>query len=183
VARVRGRRPRRVEPRARAHPRRAGARVRIERRLPRGRPRAARRSRSRSLISRTRSALFFAVVISLVPAAAHGQQPDPERTVERRPIPDYGRAPEPEEPAAALLWIPRILFLPLHVVLEYLVRLPLGWVLRAIELERLDAIFRPAEMPQLARPEARWSFLPRARFDYGLQPSVGLALRVHDDSE
>src|SRR5690606_6468416 len=42
---------------------------------------------------------------------------------------------------------------------------------------------RPAEMPQLARPEARWSFLPRARFDYGLQPSVGLALRVHDDSE
>lgn len=135
------------------------------------------------MISRRRSALVFAVVVSLAPLAAHGQEAEPEGTVERRPVPDYGRAPEPEEPAEALLWIPRILFLPLHVVLEYLVRLPLDWLLRAIELERLDAILRPAEMPQLARPEARWTFLPRARYDYGLQPSAGLGFRVHDASE
>lgn len=131
----------------------------------------------------TRCALL-ATVIALAPTTARGQESGPPPSaLERRPLPDYGRAPEPEEPAEALLWIPRILFLPVHLALEYLVRLPLGWVLRAIELERLDAIFRPAEMPQLARREARWSLLPRVRYDYGLQPSAGLALRVHDSSE
>src|SRR5690606_4216117 len=132
---VRGDRHRRLEPGARAHPGRAGARVRIARRPSRGRPRAARRSRGRAVIVAPRCALLaMAAAPAPTPALAHPRTPAPAPG--RRPVPDYGRAPESRDPAEALLWIPRVIFAPVHLVLEYLVRLPLGWLLRAVELER-----------------------------------------------
>ncbi len=96
-----------------------------------------------------------------------------------RPIPDYGRPPPAPDPAEALLWIPRVLFFPLHLVLEYGVRRPIGWLLRTIELERLDALFVQG-MPQLDRPEGEWGFVPLLRYDHGFAASVGLGFRVHD---
>lgn len=100
----------------------------------------------------------------------------------RRPMPDYGRAPEHEDPVEALLWIPRIVFFPVHLVLEYVVRLPLAWLLRTIELERLDALFTDG-IPQLERRDTLYWFVPLFRYDHVFQPSVGLAFYLRDSSE
>lgn len=123
---------------------------------------------------------LLALALALSPALANAQ---PEAETAQRPVPDYGRAPDPEEPASALLWVPRILFFPAHFVLEYLVRRPLGGLLRTVELERLDALFVGEGLAQLRADEARWSLSPIALYDHGRQPRVGLAFRVHDAPE
>lgn len=101
-------------------------------------------------------------------------------SVPERPVPNYGALPPADDPAEELLWIPRILFFPLHFAIEYVVRRPVGWLLRTIELERLDAGVVPG-MPQAEqRREGRWWFVPLLRYDHGFQPSVGLGFRAHD---
>src|SRR5690606_23897745 len=129
--------------------------------------------------------VLLALAILLSPLPAHAQENERPTRSEPRPVPAYGRAPAPAEPAEALLWIPRIVFLPVHLVLEYLVRLPLGWLLRTIELERLDSILRRDAMPQLAFQEEppAWSFIPRFHYDFRLLPGVGLTFRIHDSEE
>lgn len=128
--------------------------------------------------------LVLALAIVFAPLCAHAQRVGEAEHRQLRSIPDFGRAPEPEEPVEALLWIPRIVFFPVHLVLEYLVRRPLAWVLRTIELERLDELFRRDGMPQLASQEqALWSLLPHVRYDFRLQPSVGLVLQLRDSTE
>lgn len=139
-------------------------------------------------------ALALALAIAAAPAASRAQSEPPaagsgsgerrregvrEPSIPPRAIPDYGRPPPAPDPGDALLWIPRVLFFPLHLVLEYGVRRPSGWLLRTIELERLDALFVQG-MPQLDRPEAEWGFVPLLRYDHGLSASVGLGLRARD---
>ncbi len=111
---------------------------------------------------------------------ANEDEPPGPPCIPPRPIPDYGRPPPPPDVADALLWIPRILFFPLHLVIEYGLRRPIGWLLRTVELERLDALFVQG-MPQTEEErEAQWWFVPRLRYDHGFQPTIGLGFRAHD---
>jgi hypothetical protein len=56
----------------------------------------------------------------------------------KRDVPDYdGRGEEGTTAADTLLWIPRIVFAPLYLTSEYLVRRPLGWVVSAAEHARV----------------------------------------------
>lgn len=101
----------------------------------------------------------------------------PDRPLSPRPVPDYDGRPEPAPtPGERLLWIPRVLFFPLWVVSELLVRRP------------LDALFRLAESGSAADPLSLFTFgtggrvalVPTFLIDFGRQPSVGLYFRAND---
>ncbi len=66
--------------------------------------------------------------------AAYRGAMEPEENIEKRPTPQTlaGRAPEPEG-AALLLWGPRVLFFPVHLVMEYVVRHPLEFLAESFE--------------------------------------------------
>ncbi|HJL19220.1 MAG TPA: hypothetical protein RMH99_26380, partial [Sandaracinaceae bacterium LLY-WYZ-13_1] len=94
---------------------------------------------------------------------------------------DYGRPPPRRDPAEALLWVPRVIFFPVHLVLEYVVRHPVGWVLKQIELTGIDQTMEP---PGDQEPGPwRWWFRPSARYDHGFAPSLGLALLARSQPE
>ncbi len=129
-------------------------------------------------------ALIIVALLAFGPGAVHAQEEDAasesdEISIAHRPVPEYGRAPEVIDPLEHLLWIPRLLFLPVHIVLEYGVRIPLRWLFRTIEIERLDAPF--AQNAPRAE-DSSWSFAPRLRYDYGFQPSIGLAFGLRDSA-
>jgi len=53
---------------------------------------------------------------------------------ERREPPDYAGRPAPPATAGeVLLWVPRIILLPVYLVSEFLLRKPLGWVIAGAE--------------------------------------------------
>lgn len=104
----------------------------------------------------------------------------PEPSIPPRPIPDYGRPPPESDVGDDLLWIPRVVFFPLHLFFEYGLRRPVGWVLRLIELERLDALFVQGAAQADERREGAWWFVPRFTYDHGFQPTIGLGFRAND---
>lgn len=115
------------------------------------------------------------------PAAAHAQdvaeasvqaEPTaPRPATERRTVPDYDGRPDPgPTPEEVLIWIPRILFGPIHLVLEYLVRAPVGALLTAAEREEWHLFL--ADFFTWNRRQA--GLVPTAFFDFGFAPSVGL---------
>ncbi len=95
----------------------------------------------------------------------------------RRALPDYDGLPEPAPtPEEVLIWIPRILVLPIHLVLEYLIRQPLLWLATTAEREgwvdALEDVF--------TWDEGRGGIVPTAFFDFGFRPSVGFSLWWND---
>ena len=89
---------------------------------------------------------------------------------DRRPIPDYDGRP-------VLLWVPRLLFYPLHLVTEYLIRRPLGLLVTRIEEEEI-----PAKLQDFFTfgPEREYALVPTFTFDFGLRPNIGLYFRAND---
>ncbi len=88
------------------------------------------------------------------------------------PLPDY--AGRPEAPATAgegALWVPRILFFPLWVVSEYVLRRPIGAFLVAAEKHNW-----PASLYNFFAfgPDHKAGFAPLILADFGFNPSVGL---------
>lgn len=89
-----------------------------------------------------------------------------------RAVPDYDGRAEPSTTAGeVLLWIPRVVFAPLYLVTEYLLRRPLGWLATAAERADLPALIIDFVSPDGPRTAG---VVPSVLFDYGLLPSVGL---------
>jgi hypothetical protein len=83
---------------------------------------------------------------------------------------DYG-APDPGTSAGEVaLWVPRVVFFPLWLVSEFLVRRPLGALVKVAEkgewAQELIDFFTFGERQQI-------TIYPSALFDFGLLPSVG----------
>ncbi len=109
--------------------------------------------------------------------AAPVRQPGEAPSIPRRALPDYDGRDEPGPSAEeVLLWIPRILFFPVHLVFEYVLRQPIGWLLTTAERENWTALV----IDFFTWSERKAGLVPTAFFDFGFQPSVGLYLWWND---
>ena len=118
---------------------------------------------------------------------ATGTPPGPPREIEfpppsaesgeDRPVPDYAQR-EGRNPSAGevLIWVPRAVFYPVHLTLEYLLRRPLVWT-----ITRAEEIFLFERIRQLLTfRDGKSVIFPSFFGDFGLRPSVGLA-NANDD--
>ena len=90
----------------------------------------------------------------------------------KREVPDYdGRGNPDADDGSWALWIPRVILSPLYVVNEYLLRRPIGFVVRRAERDHwadtIMSVFTFGDSDQNL-------IIPTALFDFGLLPSVGL---------
>jgi hypothetical protein len=111
--------------------------------------------------------------------ASTGDEDDAEaQRPPRRPVPNYdGRAPPSPTAGEVFLWVPRVLLFPLYLVSEYLLRVPLGFVVSRAEEEEIPEkvldffTFGPGN-------RGRWT--PSFFFDFGFRPSVGFFFSYED---
>lgn len=96
-------------------------------------------------------------------SAARGQD-------DERELPDYDGRPEPTTASDVLSWVPRVVLFPLYVVSEYVVRLPLGWLVTTAEREKWPALF----IDFFTFDDRRGGIVPTFLLDLGLRPSVGV---------
>ena len=87
-------------------------------------------------------------------------------------MPDYdGRGNPDAEAGSWALWIPRVVLAPLYLANEYLLRRPLGFLVKHAEeghwADTIEQAFRFG-------PNGNNLLVPTALFDFGLLPSVGL---------
>ena len=95
----------------------------------------------------------------------------------KRPAPSYdGRVEENTSAGEALIWVPKVLLFPVHLVLEYVVRWPI-----------VQGITLAEEHYLLTRVERFFTFsdgdgglFPTLFFDFGMSPSMGLYF-FHDN--
>lgn len=116
----------------------------------------------------------LAMALLGAPQAAHAQEPvAPFAEGERREVPDYDGRPEVDTTDAGdvALWIPRVLFSPLYLITEFLIRRPLGFI--ATELERLHAFTWFYDLFTFG-PDRQAGVFPLALYEFGFSPSVGL---------
>ena len=88
----------------------------------------------------------------------------------------------------ALLWVPRVVLFPAHVVAEYVLRRPLGFLTVAVEQGKWAEVLKDVFT---FGPTNNIGIVPTALLDFGFRPSVGVyafyddflfkdnALRVH----
>jgi len=70
-----------------------------------------------------------------------------------------------------LLWIPRVIFAPLYLVTEFVLRRPIGWLISSAERANLPGLL----LDFFTFDERRSAgFAPTALIDFGFKPSVGL---------
>ncbi|MFK7986739.1 MAG: hypothetical protein AB8I08_12000 [Sandaracinaceae bacterium] len=94
-----------------------------------------------------------------------------EPTLARRDVPRYdGRTAPTATVEEGLLWIPRVLFFPVHLVLEYVFRQPIGWFLTTMERERWHVLF----IDFFTWDERNAGIVPTTLWDFGFVPAVGL---------
>jgi len=98
----------------------------------------------------------------------------------KRPVPDYdGRGARETSPGESLLWVPRVLFFPVYLVAEYVLRWPLGELTVAAEhgrwIERVSSVFRSGpDGTSEAKPDNRMTAFPTLLVDVGFRTSVGV---------
>jgi len=105
-----------------------------------------------------------ALVLSAASAAAEESKP--------RAVPDYGGRGAPQTTAGdVVIWVPRVVAAPLYLTSEYLIRRPLGAVVRYVEKKRV-----PQELVDFFTFDKshKVGFAPTAFVDFGLLPSVGV---------
>ncbi len=90
----------------------------------------------------------------------------------KRDVPDYdGRGNPDSESGSWALWIPRVVLYPLYVTNEYVLRRPIGALVRRAERDHwADTI---ASLFTFG-PNGKNVIYPTALFDFGLLPSVGV---------
>ncbi|HKO93852.1 MAG TPA: hypothetical protein VJU61_22015, partial [Polyangiaceae bacterium] len=89
---------------------------------------------------------------------------------ERRTPPDYaGRPAAPPTVGEVLLWVPRILLLPVYLVSEFLLRKPLGWVIAGAERAGVPAWLYDF----FTFADHKAGIVPTFLIDFDLYPSVG----------
>ncbi len=101
-------------------------------------------------------------------STAHAQQQRPPK----RPVPDYdGRGDEPTTAGDVLIWVPKIVFSPLWVVSEYVLRWPLGAAVSALD---------EAGLSSLLASESDYLLFPTLVVDFGFRTSLGLYAGIND---
>lgn len=109
-------------------------------------------------------------------------RPPPGSVVLRsdRPLPDYDRRPDEGLGAGdVLIWVPRTIFLPVHLVLDYLVRWPL--VSLVTLMEKHHVIERVSELVTFSDGRGgRGVVLPTFFWDFNTQTTVGLLVTYSD---
>ncbi len=118
---------------------------------------------------------FRAVVATLVgslalavtpPRVAAADEPPP------RAMPDYQDRPPPAPSAGDVaLWIPRIIFSPVYLVSEFVIRRPIGALLTAAERANVPSVLYDFFA---FGPDHKAGVAPLAFIDFGFNPSVGL---------
>jgi hypothetical protein len=104
------------------------------------------------------------------PAAASPTSAPVRGPEDDRELPDYDGRPEPTTASDVLLWVPRVVLFPLYVVSEYVVRLPLGWLVTTAEREKWPALF----IDFFTFNDRQAGVVPTFLIDLGLRPSVGV---------
>jgi len=95
----------------------------------------------------------------------------PGGTSPKRALPDYdGRGDEPTTAGDVALWIPRILFSPLYLVTEYVIRRPLGWLISTAERKQWPSAIANFFV---FGPDKKAGIVPTAFLDLGFRSSVG----------
>lgn len=127
---------------------------------------------------RTITVLSMLVCVAIgLPAAVKAQEgtstEPPYEYGERREVPNYDGRLELESTDAVdvVLWIPRVLFAPLYLVTEFVIRKPLGLLMT--ELERIDAFTEIVDFFTFG-PERQIGIFPVALYEFGFSPSVGV---------
>jgi hypothetical protein len=90
----------------------------------------------------------------------------------KRPLPAYeGRPPPAPTPGEIALWVPRILFSPVYLTSEYLIRAPLGALISLAERSNIpQALYDFFAFG----PDHKAGVAPIAFVDFGFNPSVGV---------
>jgi hypothetical protein len=106
------------------------------------------------------------MLAGVIATSATISQADPKRE-----IPDYdGRGNQDADADVWALWIPRIVLSPLYVANEYVLRRPLGAIVRHAEREHwADSVVQLFTFGD----NGNSLIVPTALFDFGLLPSVG----------
>lgn len=94
-----------------------------------------------------------------------------------RAVPDYdGLPPEDVRAGDVLLWGPRLVLLPAHVLLKYGVRKPVVGLLTVLEEHRIPDRVNAL----LTWRDGKSSIMPTFFADFGLRPSIGLVTAHRD---
>jgi hypothetical protein len=120
--------------------------------------------------------LALAMAWGLESTSARSSEPQPVPATHadvspKRPIPDYdGRGSPPTTVGDVAIWVPRLVFSPLYLTSEYVIRRPLGALISAAERANVPTIlynFFTFGVDHNA------GIVPIAFFDFGFLPSVG----------
>ena len=112
------------------------------------------------------------------PAAQPSEATQAEATQAReerpppRPVPDYrGQEPPPPTVGEVLIWVPRVVLLPVYLATEYVIRAPVGAVATAAEKGDWGA----AAFGFFAfGPDHKGGIFPTFFLNFGFRPSIGL---------
>jgi hypothetical protein len=95
------------------------------------------------------------------------QSPSP-----KRPLPNYdGRGRAPSTVGEDLLVVPRVIFSPVYLTTEYVIRRPLGAAISAAERSNVPQVLYDFFA---FGPDHKAGVVPTLFFDFGFSPSVGL---------
>jgi hypothetical protein len=101
-----------------------------------------------------------------------GAEVSKEGDVPRRQVPDYeGRGPEPTTAGDVLIWVPRVILLPPYLVMQYLIRVPVGAGATYAELHDWPTwIFNFFAFG----PDHQGGIYPTFFVDFNMRASIGL---------
>ena len=89
----------------------------------------------------------------------------------KRPTPDLdGRPPPPPDAGDVLIWIPRVVFAPVHLVTEWGIRRPLGFVLTIAERDGWADLV----IDFFTFEDRKIGIIPTFFLDFDFRPSVGV---------
>jgi len=117
--------------------------------------------------------LFVGALVGALATPAIAAEPP-----KKREVPNYdGRGDEPTTGGDVALWVPRIALAPLYLTSEFVVRRPLGALVRWAEKSNL-----PKALYDLFTfgPDHGAGFAPIGFLDFGFNPSVGLYVFWND---
>lgn len=96
---------------------------------------------------------------------------------DKRTPPDYDGRPDETSVGEDMLWIPRVIFFPVYVVTDFVIRRPLGFIVMAVE--RNDVVGEVIDIFTFG-PHDNAGLVPTAFVDFGLRPSFGI-YHFYDD--
>lgn len=109
----------------------------------------------------------------LIGPAPKPKDQEPIDSNRERELPDYdGRGDEPTDAGDVAIWVPRILFSPLYLISEYVIRRPLGALVTAAEKNKWPE--KAADFFSFG-PGDNIHIVPTGLIDFGFRPSIGLS--------